>query len=120
MQDFGTDMFGLFSIFITVFQYLIVLIFNIGVIIVSSMGYRERKSRGWLLLIIFGFVNLISNLPNILHLFGARFLPPGTFGRILLGYNVFSFLFRLGSGILLIAGLLFLVKEYKELLGSSE
>jgi hypothetical protein len=119
MEVMGDDVFGIISVFVAIFQYLIVLAINIGVIIVSSLGYRERKSRGWLLLIIFGFISLLSNLPSILHLFAARFLSPFTFGRLILGYNLVSIIFRIGSGVLLIVGLFFLAKEYRGLLNSS-
>ncbi|MCK4396661.1 hypothetical protein KAW96_08720 [candidate division WOR-3 bacterium] len=90
--------------------------FNIGIIIVASVGYKEERSRGWLLIIIYGFINVLLSIPSTASSFAVRFIPVVTFGKIMYGFSYATFLFQIAASVLLVVGLFFLLKEYLQLL----
>lgn len=116
MENFRFDPLNIIGILIPMFQYLVIFVFNILIIIISSMGYKETKSKGWLLLMVYGLINLLLNIPNVFYALGARFIPIATFGRFMYGFSIVTTLLRIGAGVALIAGLVFLVKEHRSLL----
>ncbi len=106
----------LFRYIVPVTQFLLVLIFNIIVVIISYIGYREIKSRGWLLIVIYGFINIFIHMPSFFSVYAVRYLNFVKYGRLLHGYNVFSMLLKAVASILFIVGLFLVLKEYLKLI----
>ena len=102
----------LFRYIVPVTQFLLVLIFNIIVIIISYKGYREIKSKGWLLIVIYGFINIFIHMPSFFSFYAVRYLNYAKYGRLLHGYNVFSMLLKAVAAILFVVGLFLVLKEY--------
>lgn len=117
MSDFGSmDLAWLLA---PALEFFFALVINIVIIVIGSLGFRETKGKGWLFFMIYGLVGIISGFPSIFYLLGLRLLPSFAYGRIMAIYTVIGFLFRLGSAALLIVGLMFLLKDYRELKGGS-
>jgi len=102
----------LFRYIVPVTQFLLVLIFNIIVVIISYIGYRELKSKGWLLIVMYGFINIFTHMPSFFSVYAVRYLNYAKYGKLLHGYNVFSMLLKAVAAILFVVGLFLLLKEY--------
>jgi len=109
----------LLIIFGSIFGHLVLMISNILIIVIGSFGYKLKKSVGWLLLLIFGCANLLTEFLGLFGTFGTRFLSTGMLGRSMYAYTMVSTLFSIGSPVLLVSGLFMLLKEYKEKIGKN-
>lgn len=115
MNDFGSM--GFAWLIVPALEFFGNLVINIIIIAIGSIGYRETKGKGWLFFMIYGLIGVIASLPSIFYVVGVRFLPAMTYGRIVAVYSIIGLLFKLGSAALLIVGLLFLLKDYRDLKG---
>lgn len=113
VENFGFEMARIGRIIIPILQYLINLFFNVIIIIICVAGFNVKKSTGWLLIMIYGFINLLVNIPNIFYIFVHRFFPIRNFAIFMQGFSYIAAFFRIGGVLLLVLGLYFLFKEYK-------
>jgi hypothetical protein len=113
MSDFGSI--GFSWLVVPILEFLGALAVNVIILVVGAYGYKETKGRGWLLFMVYGLIGIISSLPSIFFIVGARFMPTIAYGRIMALYSVIGFLFKLGSAALLIIGLMLLLKDYRAL-----
>jgi hypothetical protein len=116
VESFGFEMARIGRIIIPILQYLINLFFSVIIIIIGVAGFNVKKSSGWLLILIYGFVSLVVYIPNIFYIFGHRFFPIENFAMFLQGFNFIMAFFRIGGVLLLVLGLYLFFKEYRKLL----
>ena len=92
-----------------------VLVMNIIILVIAAAGYKEKKSRGWLLLMIYGFINIIVQISTIGFSFAQQFFSVGGFGEFMFITMMVSMMFGFGASIVFIIGLVFLLREYRML-----
>ncbi len=117
VENFGFDAMRIWQVIIPVLQYLIILCFNIIVIVICACGFKIKKSKGWFLLMLYGIINLLVNIPNLFLIFGAHFFQVAGFGIFMQGFRFIMIFLRIVAALLSILGLFLLLKEYKSLSG---
>ena len=115
-KTFDFDTLEFLGILIPLIQYFVTFIFNILIIVISSFGYKVKKSKGWLLLIVYGVVRLLLDIPTLFSVFAIRFFGIAGYGKFMYGFSIVTFLFQIAASVLLIAGLFLLLKEYRGLI----
>jgi|GEM_PF-4768689 len=115
VENFGFDTMRIWQVIVTVMQYFVILCFNIIIIVICASGFKVKKSKGWFLLMLYGIINLLANIPNVFLVYGAHYFPVASFGIFMQGFSFVMTFFRMGAAILLIVGLFLLFKEYRSL-----
>ncbi|TES91497.1 MAG: hypothetical protein E3J87_07625 [Candidatus Cloacimonadota bacterium] len=115
-RAFDFDTLEFLGILIPLAQYFVTFIFNVLIIVISSFGYKVKKGKGWLLLIVYGFIRLLLDIPTLFSVFAIRFFGFAGFGKFMYGFSIATFLFHIAASLLLVVGLFLLLKEYRSVI----